>query len=540
VGWGVVYCVMVFLLLPGMGTSGVEKTRLYVDESMGLSALHKERLAASVRLRLASAASSHDAVAVMCFPENGRVAEILMSSTSPDASIQHFYWVCSTSLCASTRTCGMAVRAWEGASTHWTGRISVLEHSYEDCQMGRDQRSGALDSLAHNLTLAFPDAFRRPQSSRIRSATERSCPPPTSGGTIELFFAGDSESDFVAQRMEPVWKSIWPCVANAEPDPRKRRTLRVRSVAEANHKFVELFDHRVSLSLCVIEKLCKKMSLPARDEAVLNHSYSSFGLASDKKVKQLQKKYSGGLKILLMDSELEKDVMHVVDGRFSLFYDPKDDGELWSANRTLNMIVVERNTETTSSAVARMSRILFNTGVRKIVLSTSSPFTRDAHTGRHHPMQEMLIMNRGMDKLHRMGGIIRCPGHCVGPNVLEIAIFRWHLLVCPAFDSVDTCPQNAHGFDEILPDKIHPKGESGMWLAAQVLAMDDIFQNGEDRFNLKILQPCIRSTFRNGEILDFNRYFDRHYFYILPDNSIFSPLPGPDIPPINFSHYGFQ
>merc|ERR1712232_1382602 len=49
-------------------------------------------------------------------------------------------------------------------------------------------------------------------------------------------------------------------------------------------------------------------------------------------------------------------------------------------------------------------------------------------------------------------------------------VIDWALLVCPTVET-GKCPQKAHGFDAILPDGTHPKGESGDWLGYNALAL---------------------------------------------------------------------
>merc|ERR1712086_733128 len=54
---------------------------------------------------------------------------------------------------------------------------------------------------------------------------------------------------------------------------------------------------------------------------------------------------------------------------------------------------------------------------------------------------------------------------------IRMTVVDWAYLICPGIVGHDECVQEAHGFDQILPDESHPSGDSGLWLTKELLAL---------------------------------------------------------------------
>jgi len=73
-----------------------------------------------------------------------------------------------------------------------------------------------------------------------------------------------------------------------------------------------------------------------------------------------------------------------------------------------------------------------------------------------------------MDLVMKVVDVLACPKG--DPSGMWLTVVDWAKFVCPTMDS-EECPKSVHGFDDILPDNIHPLGDSGLWLTREALAM---------------------------------------------------------------------
>lgn len=77
---------------------------------------------------------------------------------------------------------------------------------------------------------------------------------------------------------------------------------------------------------------------------------------------------------------------------------------------------------------------------------------------------------RGLDMLGEFFAQLRDKPCSKNEKRLSFNVVKWHLLTCPSFAS-GSCSIGSHGFEKILPDGVHPSGQSGQWLCAQVLSL---------------------------------------------------------------------
>ena len=54
---------------------------------------------------------------------------------------------------------------------------------------------------------------------------------------------------------------------------------------------------------------------------------------------------------------------------------------------------------------------------------------------------------------------------------IRVTVIDFAKLICPEIGMAHRCKRQAHGFKNILPDGIHPSGESGLWLTRTLLAI---------------------------------------------------------------------
>merc|ERR1712032_82038 len=57
------------------------------------------------------------------------------------------------------------------------------------------------------------------------------------------------------------------------------------------------------------------------------------------------------------------------------------------------------------------------------------------------------------------------------PSALRFIVIDYANFVCPELEKGIQCQQKQHGFEKILPDGIHPFGDSGLWLTRELLAL---------------------------------------------------------------------
>jgi hypothetical protein len=75
---------------------------------------------------------------------------------------------------------------------------------------------------------------------------------------------------------------------------------------------------------------------------------------------------------------------------------------------------------------------------------------------------------REMNIIMQMVDILGCPKG--DPSGIWMTVLDWAKLVCPDIEK-ERCVQNQHGFNMILPDRIHPSGDSGLWLSREALGL---------------------------------------------------------------------
>jgi hypothetical protein len=83
---------------------------------------------------------------------------------------------------------------------------------------------------------------------------------------------------------------------------------------------------------------------------------------------------------------------------------------------------------------------------------------------------EMALLQKTMDALACQNSADRKTMDRMMP--IRVSVIDWAKLICPNIENTDSiCNRNVHGFQNILPDGLHPYGESGDWLALQSLAV---------------------------------------------------------------------
>jgi len=96
-------------------------------------------------------------------------------------------------------------------------------------------------------------------------------------------------------------------------------------------------------------------------------------------------------------------------------------------------------------------------GVQHVFLMTNSPLHPSYESPGNKDIAYREIAERN-----------RCKG---GQRGMMLSMFEWHKLICPKYEEVTKCTnRDKHGFEFILVDLLHPKGDSGNWLVAQAFS----------------------------------------------------------------------
>jgi hypothetical protein len=72
----------------------------------------------------------------------------------------------------------------------------------------------------------------------------------------------------------------------------------------------------------------------------------------------------------------------------------------------------------------------------------------------------------------QMADTLACQNSNKESHGVRVVLVDWARLICPNISETGTvCKRSVHGFEDILPDGVHPVGESGEWLSKQILAI---------------------------------------------------------------------
>ena len=114
-------------------------------------------------------------------------------------------------------------------------------------------------------------------------------------------------------------------------------------------------------------------------------------------------------------------------------------------------------------AFNRMAKDALYNGAQSIVFLTMSASDENIGTDNPPPAAAIIELNKLMKTIE----VMSCSA--TDPDSIALVVFDWALLTCPTLRTTGKCPDAAHGFDNILPDGLHPLDKAGEWLVSNFL-----------------------------------------------------------------------
>jgi len=133
-----------------------------------------------------------------------------------------------------------------------------------------------------------------------------------------------------------------------------------------------------------------------------------------------------------------------------------------------------------------------------VVLSTTSPFFDF-----HQPQVEIDAFRKAIQLFQKSKVVRSCPDQSFchhaskGRVRFTVSIVKWHLLICPHYESLaDECPHSAYGFENIfVEDAVHPYGIAGLYFSSQMYhVLHNVIAGQDSQFDA-IFKACSEPLF---------------------------------------------
>ena len=153
-------------------------------------------------------------------------------------------------------------------------------------------------------------------------------------------------------------------------------------------------------------------------------------------------------------AQFNADTIVVHDTSWSLFPVPFHSADSDGPSTTFEKVAVLNN----------MLMLAVQHGIHSLFFLTQSPMTRFNRS----KVREFYIAE--MSLLRTFVATLACSSETLAARGIAFKVVDWTRLVCPTMMNA-TCPREAYGFSHILPDTVHPSGESGLWLSRRILSI---------------------------------------------------------------------